>query len=360
MGLDRHLLDIEKIYIKSNTDILEYDLYRLYTHNKTFFINCIEFQIKQQNDNIEKQLSTLNFSEKQLEFLSQNMKNNIKYNIDLSQFNSCTIEKYFMYLKEKYNNIIHTNLLEYFESFVFANYILDNSYYNYLISNIENTISYTVKQYILNKSNVNNTYLDIYISTLYYLIQQDTFILFNKSFTPTYNNLYDDYLLKEYCINTEDKIKDVFIENIIISLNKTIKKGYWKYNTNEKLCLNDIFTILKLNLIFYEDKDYIYNILYEYKYFINQCNYLKKKCLWFDLGECIDYVNKTSDKILHSFLIDLYRTQYKKINIREILSYEIDCLNTTEELIISRLKILNTSLKLLLIDHNNIIDKEIY
>ena len=231
----------EQVHIKSKTNTLVCDLYTLYKKSQSkYFTQCIDFKIEQENEIIENKLNTLNFSQEQLKFLSEHMINKINYNIDLSEFNSDTIRNYFSYLENYINNdnikltkyyiySEYTNILEYYESLIFANYILDDSYYKHLLNYIVHNIQCIVNTYIINDKNINNTQLDVYISTLYYLINKDPFIKnkYTLNFELKYNDLYNNYLVNEYYLNTEEQIKTLFIENIIFSLNRTLGIGYW-------------------------------------------------------------------------------------------------------------------------------------
>lgn len=334
----------EEVFINTYNKKLLFDLYLLYT-SCDYFKKSIDFQKNEIQNKLDDKLKTLNFTENQLEFIYKNMKYNINYNIDLSQFNDFTIINYIKFIEEKYNEIEFNNLLEYYESIVFANYILNNDYSVYLLKYIENTVTNIINSYIKKNSNdIKNTYLDVCLSSIIYISETNIFETDYKEVILNYNELYDNYMDNYYNIISETTIKKSFIQQIFKCLCENIKCENIKCknitNIYKNYKLHDFITVIKLDYIINSSYNIIINIL---------ClNFSKNTELGLTfIKDCIEYIKLYQDLLIDKFLIKLYEELLiKKIisNSKTIIFIEINnlCDSNDNKLNIKRLKFLNT------------------
>jgi len=334
----------EEVFINTYNKKLLFDLYLLYT-SCDYFKKSIDFQKNEIQNKLDDKLKTLNFTENQLEFIYKNMKYNINYNIDLSQFNDFTIINYIKFIEEKYNEIEFNNLLEYYESIVFANYILNNDYSVYLLKYIENTVTNIINSYIKKNSNdIKNTYLDVCLSSIIYISETNIFETDYKEVILNYNELYDNYMDNYYNIISETTIKKSFIQQIFKCLCENIKCENIKCknitNIYKNYKLHDFITVIKLDYIINSSYNIIINIL---------ClNFSKNTELGLTfIKDCIEYIKLYQDLLIDKFLIKLYEELLIKkiiVNTKSIIFIEINnlCESNDNKLNIKRLKFLNT------------------
>lgn len=300
--------------------------------------NLIKFNYHKEYEKYIKQLEKQGFNEQQIIFLHNNSFPKLNYNIDLSLFNSNTIETYLNYIlydfysenKDPYTRF--NNLWEYAEAICFAKYIVDEDWYSVLTDKLCYNITSLINERICNFNSGSSEKINLVCIQLLMLNKKpidETLYVYDlvNSKQLIELNKFNDYYLE-----MDEEIYDNYNINIIEYLTNYL------YNCDIYTYRYNFIKILNIHKIL--DDKIVYKIDYnKIKYIHSIINIpLHLQCF-------VNYITETNNRAIQDFVLYCYK-KFNVINLH-MLKYELDLLNSVynKDLVIERLNILKINLE---------------